>query len=63
MKTSFLHLMNLEAWEQVVVREISDLYGCQIGLVGGTHDGRGSDTHGGAGGVDQGGGREAVKEF
>jgi hypothetical protein len=65
MKTSFLHLMYVEAWEEVGslgVREIPDLYGCQIG-VGGRHDGRGAVGHGGAGGVNQGGGKEAIAEF
>jgi hypothetical protein len=37
MKTSFIHLMCAEAWEEVCslgVREIPDMYGCQIGVGG-----------------------------
>ena len=44
------------------LREVPDLYECQID-VGGRHDGRGAVGHGGAGGVNQGGGKEAVAEY
>ena len=65
MKTSFLHLMYVAAWEEdgsLGLREVPYLYECQID-VGGRHDGRGAVGHGGAGGVNQGGGKEAVAEY